>query len=186
MERSPKASQDLSNILNSHLQRAPLSLLVVRFHDEVNTHSGSTRMITLIDREFTVNVSRQTAWRYLARVELWPSWAKHIERVEVRPQGELGPDSEGVIHLANGMKSTFRMIEFNPYRNWKWFGPFLWLTIHYDHRFESVNDHQTKMRFVLEASGPGVGSLGRLFARLYSRNLEKAIPRLIKKMELVQ
>ncbi len=24
------------------------------------------------------------------------------------------------IHLANGIKSTFQMTEFNPYRNWKW------------------------------------------------------------------
>jgi hypothetical protein len=102
-------------------------------------------MVTLIDREFTVNVSRERAWDYLARA----------------------------IHLANGMKSTFHMTEFNPYHNWKWVGPFLWLTIHYDHRFESVSRNQTRLRFVLDASGFGVGFFGRLFARIYSRNLEK-------------
>ena len=143
-------------------------------------------MITLIDREFTVNVSRETAWRYLARLELWPTWAAHIKSVEMRPEGELGPHTDGVIHLANGMKSVFRMTEFNPYHNWKWVGPFLWLTIHYDHRFKPISTDQTSVRFILEAEGPGAGSLGRLFARIYRRNLEKAIPRLVKGMESTQ
>jgi hypothetical protein len=81
------------------------------------------------------------------------------------------------------MKSTFRMTEFNPWRNWKWVGPFLWLTIHYDHRFESLTNHQTKLRFVLEASGFGVRLFGQLFAQVYSRNLERAIPRLVSEIE---
>ncbi len=67
----------------------------------------------------------------------------------------------------------FRMMEFNPCRNWKWAGPFLWLTIHYDHRFESLSSHQTKLRFVLAAYGFGVGFLARLFAKIYRRNLKR-------------
>lgn len=143
----------------------------------------SRGMITLIDREFIVNASREQAWRYLARLDQWPEWARHIKRIEMHPQGELGPHSSGVIHLANGMKSTFHMTEFNPYDNWKWAGPFLWLTIHYDHRFEAVTRDQTKMRFILEGKGLGVGSLGRLFAKLYRQNLEKAIPLLVQRIE---
>ena len=81
------------------------------------------------------------------------------------------------------MKSTFQMTEFNPKHNWKWFGPFLWLTVHYDHRFESVTGNQTRVRFVLDASGFGVGFFGPLFARIYSRNLERSIPLLIEAME---
>ena len=140
-------------------------------------------MVTLIDREFTVNVPLETTWQHLAQLDKWPTWAHHIKQIEVHPQGELGPQSSGVIHLANGMKSTFRMTEFNPGRNWKWVGPFLWLTIHFDHRFASMSSHQTKLRFVLEASGFGVGLFGRLFAKAYRRNLEKAIPRLVSEME---
>ena len=140
-------------------------------------------MVTLIDREFTVNVSRERAWHYLARLDQWPVWAHHIKHIEVRPQGELGPHSSGVIRLANGMKSTFEMTEFNPDHNWKWVGPFLWLIIHYDHRFESITDNQTRMRFVLEASGFGVSFFGRLFAKIYRANLEKAIPLLVKSIE---
>ena len=141
-------------------------------------------MVMLIDREFTVNISPEKAWRYLDRLDHWPMWAHHIKHIEVHPQGELGPHTSGVIHLANGVKSTFQMTEFNPYRNWKWVGPFLWLTIHYDHRFESINSNQTDLRFVLEASGLGVGFFGWLFAKVYSRNLEKAIPLLVKGMEV--
>jgi Polyketide cyclase / dehydrase and lipid transport len=140
-------------------------------------------MLTLIDRQFIVNVSVDKAWQYLARLDLWPTWAHHIKRIEVDPPGELRPQSSGVIYLSNGLKSTFRMMEFNSYRNWKWAGPFLWLTIRYDHRFESLNSHQTKLRFVLEASGFGVGFFGRLFARIYRRNLEKAIPLLVSQVE---
>jgi len=124
-------------------------------------------MVTLIDREFTVNVSSERAWQL----------------IEAQPPGELGDHSSGVIHLANGMKSTFRMTEFNPGRNWKWVGPFLWLMIHYDHRFESLSSEQTRLSFVLEASGFGVNVFGRLFAKIYRRHLEKAIPLLIKEME---
>jgi hypothetical protein len=140
-------------------------------------------MVTLIDRELTVNVSQERAWRYLARLEEWPEWAHHIKHIEAHPPGELGPYSSGVIHLANGMKSTFHMTEFNPYDNWKWAGPFLWLTIHYDHRFESVSRNRTKLRFILEGNGLAVGSLGRLFAKVYRQNLEKAIPLLVKRIE---
>ena len=140
-------------------------------------------IVTLIDREFTVNVSREGAWDYLARLDLWPTWAPHIKHIAARPQQELGPNSSGVIHLANGMKSTFQMTEFNPYHNWKWFGPFLWLTVHYDHRFESMSSNQTRVRFVLEASGFGVGFFGPIFARIYSRNLERSIPLLVQAME---
>ena len=99
------------------------------------------------------------------------------------PRGKLGLHSSGIIHLKNGMKSTFRMTEFNPHRNWKWVGPFLWLTIHYDHCFESMNSDQTKVRFVLEASGFGVNFFGRVFATIYRRNLEKAIPLIVSELE---
>ncbi|SRR5258708_396227 len=140
-------------------------------------------MVTLIDREFAVNVPLERAWQQLAQLDKWPTWAHHIKEIEVHPQGELGPQSSGVIHLANGMKSTFRMTEFNRWRNWKWVGRFLWLMIHYDHRFESLSSHQTRLRFVIEARGFGVGFFGQLFAKVYRRNLEKAIPRLVTEME---
>jgi hypothetical protein len=139
-------------------------------------------MITLIRREFTVRIPLQRAWDHLARIDEWPSWAPHMKRVELRPPGELGPDSTGVIHLTNGMNPPFRMTEFNPPRSWKWVGPFLWATVHYDHQFEALDNEHTRLIWVVEVQGFGASILGGLFARIYRGNLEKAIPRLIAQM----
>jgi polyketide cyclase/dehydrase/lipid transport protein len=135
-----------------------------------------------IQREFVVEVPQEAAWQSLSQIERWPSWAKHIKRVELIPAGELGPKSKGVIHLTNGIKSEFTMTEFNPYRNWKWVGRFLWLTIHYDHVFALLDPHRTKLIWIVEAKGFGVPVIGRLFAKIYNRNLDKAIPLLISEI----
>ena len=142
-------------------------------------------MVTLIRREFTVSISLQKAWDHLARIEEWPSWAPHMKRVELRPPGELGPESSGVIHLTNGMKPAFRMTEYDPPRSWKWVGPFLWTTVHYDHQFEPLDGGQTRLTWIVEAQGFGARILGPLFARIYRGNLEKAIPRLIAEMNAI-
>jgi len=139
-------------------------------------------MITLLQREFTVDVPLARAWDHLARIEEWPSWARHIKQIELRPPGELGPQSTGVIHLTNGIQSAFRMTEFNPPRNWKWVGPILWGTVIYDHRFEALDAEHTRLIWTVEAEGFGVNVVGRLFAMIYRRNLEKAVPRLIREM----
>lgn len=133
-------------------------------------------------REFTVELPPEKAWQHLARVEQWPSWARHIKQVEVHPPGELEPESMGRLHLSNGLKPVFKVTEFNPYRNWKWVGNFLWLTVHYDHHFEEVNSTRTKLTWVVEATGFGVSVLGRLFAKIYSKSLDRAIPLLIQEM----
>jgi hypothetical protein len=133
-------------------------------------------MIMPLRHEFTVDLPVQKAWQHLAHVEQWPSWAKHIRQVEVKPPGELGPSSTGLIHLSNGVRSAFTVTEYNPYRNWKWVGRFLWLTIHYDHRYEELNATQSKLTFVVEAKGVGVSVFGRLIAKIYSKSLDRAIP----------
>src|SRR5229473_870149 len=139
-------------------------------------------MITLLRREFTVELPLERAWQHLARVEQWPSWAKHIKQIEMRPPGELRPESTGLIHLTNGAKSGWTVTEFNPYRNWKWVSGFLWLTIHYDHRFEELNPTQTKLTWVIEANGFGKSVIGRLFGKIYSKSLDRAIPLLVEEM----
>jgi hypothetical protein len=139
-------------------------------------------MITLLRREFTVDLPLEQAWRHLARVEQWPSWARHIKQVEVQPPGELGPQSTGRLHLTNGLKPVFRVTEFSPHHSWKWVGGFLWLTVHYDHQFEELNPTRTKLTWVVESSGFGVSIFGRLFAKIYSKNLDRAIPLLVEEM----
>ena len=133
-------------------------------------------------REFTVELPLEKAWHHFARVEQWPSWAKHIQQVEVQPPGELGPESTGSMLLRNGLKPVWKVTEFNPYRNWKWIGNFLWLTVHYDHLFEELNSTRTKLTFVIAAKGFGVSVLGRLFAKIYSQSLDPAIAFLIQEM----
>lgn len=146
-------------------------------------------MITLLRREFKVELPLDEAWQHLARVEQWPSWARHIKQVEVRPPSELGPESTGRLHLNTWVKSgwpgssvTFTVTEFNPYRNWKWVAGFLWLTCHYDHQFEELNPTQTKLTFVIEAEGFGKSVIGRLFAMIYRKNLDRAIALLVEEM----
>ena len=139
-------------------------------------------MITLLRREFTVELPLEKAWHHFARVEQWPSWAKHIKQVEVQPPGELGPGSTGRMRLSNGGKVAWTVTEFNPYHNWKWLAGFLWLTCHYDHHFEELNPTQTKMTFVIAAEGYGKSVIGRLFAMVYRKNLDRAIPSLVEEM----
>jgi len=102
-------------------------------------------LINLIRREFSVRTPLQAAWRHLERVERWPTWAHHIARVELLPPGDLNLNTSGVIHLRNGIKSTFRMTELNPQVNWKWTGPFLRMTIHYDHRSCEISPGETRI-----------------------------------------
>ena len=53
-------------------------------------------MVDLVKREFEVDIPLATAWKHLAQVEQWPSWARHIKHVELNPKGELTPGTVGV------------------------------------------------------------------------------------------
>ena len=141
-------------------------------------------MTTLV-RTFEVDLDRTRAWDHLARVEEWPSWARHIRSVTLDPPGELTPATAGTIRLRGGIRSTFRMVRLDPPDGWLWVGGFLWLTVRYDHVFEELDGCRTRIRFVVEVEGVGAGSLGRLFAAIYARNLDRAIPNLIRELEAV-
>src|SRR5262245_25726935 len=67
----------------------------------------------LLQRTFTVELPLERAWRHLALVEQWPTWAKHIQRVELQPAGELGLESTGRMHLVNGLRPAWTVTEFN-------------------------------------------------------------------------
>ena len=137
----------------------------------------------LLQRRFTVKAPVEKAWAHLAQVPEWPSWARHIRRIDLTPTGPLTLQSEGVIRLTNRLRSTFRMKELNPGVNWRWAGPFLWLTVDYDHRFYRVTAEQSEIEFVLDGEGFGVRVFGRLFAAIYAVNLDRAIPRLVAEVE---
>ena len=140
-------------------------------------------MIRLLERRFKVRAPIERAWAHLASIEQWPSWARHIRRIEVRPSGPLGPASEGTIQLTNGLRSTFRMEELNAGVNWKWAGRFLWITVHYDHQFSRSGPEESDIGFVLDGEGLGARAFGRLFAAIYARSLDRAIPNLVEELE---
>lgn len=140
-------------------------------------------MTILLSRQFTVDRPLEPAWQHLARAERWPSWAKHIRQVELQPPGEVGPNTTGRLTLSNGVKSALTMTEFNPPRNWKWVGRFLWLTVSFDHRFEELNQMQTKLTWIVEAKGFGVSVFRRFLAKFYGHNLDRAIPLLVEEMQ---
>ncbi len=145
--------------------------------------SRNNNLVRLLERRFTVKVPLEKAWAHLEQIEKWPSWARHIRRIELRPPGPLGPNSEGTIQLTNGIRSTFRMREINVGSSWKWVGSFLWISVHYDHQFKRIGPEESEIGFVLDGAGFGVGVFGRLFAAIYARNLDLAIPNLIKELE---
>ena len=134
-------------------------------------------MIELVARTFDVDGPIEEAWAHLARVESWPSWARHIKSVSLTPPGMLTDTSEGQVRLKGGARSTFRVEEFDPPRRWRWVGRFLTVRVHYDHLFEDVSNG-TRFTWVVQAEGLGAGTLGRIFGAIYARNLDKAIPNL--------
>jgi len=136
----------------------------------------------LVRREFTVDAPLQQAWDHLENVEAWTSWAKHIKRVALDPPGLLTARSEGAFRLAGGIRSTFRMEDYEPPRRWQWVGRFLTANVHYDHRFESIDDRHTRLVWTVAADGPGESTLGRVFGAIYARNLDKAIPNLQREL----
>ena len=133
-------------------------------------------MITILNCEFVVDASIETAWGHLAKIEEWPSWARHIKDVKLSPSGDISHNSVGSLRLTNGIESEFRVTEFQLHQNWKWIGPFLWMRMEYDHRFEPLGDDKTKFTWIIEGEGIGASTIGRIFAWQYKRNLDKAIP----------
>ena len=133
-------------------------------------------MITILNCEFVVDASIETAWVHLAKIEEWPSWARHIKDVKLWPSGDISHNSVGSLRLTNGIESEFRVTEFQLHQNWKWIGPFLWMRMEYDHRFEPLGYEKTKFTWIIEGEGIGASTIGRVFAWQYKRNLDKAIP----------
>jgi Polyketide cyclase / dehydrase and lipid transport len=134
-------------------------------------------MKRLLTRTFTVDTSPEQTWEALTAAADWPRWAHHIRRVELTPPGPVGPTTKAVIRLTNGTSAKVSVTEFLDGRRFRWAGTFLWLDLAYDHRIEHVEVH-TKVTFAVDGGGLGVNTIGRLFAAIYARNLDRAIPRL--------
>jgi hypothetical protein len=137
----------------------------------------------LLRRSLEVAAPPDRAWAHLARVEAWPSWARHLRSARLEPAGPLGPGSRGVFVLKPGVPTRFEMTDWEPPRRWRWRGGFLWLAVGYDHRFEPLPGGGTRIVLEVEAAGFAVGTLGRLFGLAYARNLDRALPLLARELE---
>lgn len=140
-------------------------------------------MKRVVDRSFIVRAPLETAWNHLAQLENWPSWAKHIRSVTVAPPGSLSRETRGIIRLANGVKSTFQMVEFEPLQYWKWRGSFLGSQVVYDHIFSRIDARLTRIHFTVDLSGVTASIVSGIFGRIYQKNLDRALPLLIREIE---
>ena len=138
----------------------------------------------VIDRSFKVRAPLEVAWKQLGEIERRPSWAKHIRSAVKSPPGPLSRDTRARLKLSDGVRTTFQMVGFEALRHWKWAGPFLGSQIFYDHLFSQDEPGQTSIRFAVDSRGRGPGALFHgIFAKIYRKNLDRAVPALIQEIE---
>lgn len=138
----------------------------------------TSAMRTLLTRRFTVDAAPSVAWQHLADAEQWPTWARHLRSVELTPRGPVGAHTHAVLTLTNRTRAKVVVTEFVDGRRFRWDGTLLWLRLGYDHRIDAGDPHGSEITFSVFGDGLGVSSIGRLFARIYARNLDRAILRL--------
>ena len=134
-------------------------------------------MKRLLERTFAVEAAAERAWAELVAAEQWPRWAPHLGSVQVTPPGPVGPGSSATLRLKNRTKASVRVTEFEDGRRFRWEGSFLWMGLGYDH-VVTTDMGEVSITFTVEGAGVGVNTIGPLFASLYARQLDRAIPRL--------
>jgi hypothetical protein len=131
-----------------------------------------------VERSFVVDVAPDTAWERLAQVERWPEWAPHIVAVTVDPRSELGPRSSGNLRIRRLGRNSFRMTTWDPPHRWEWSGGLPGVRIDYDHRFSPAGDNSATLTWTVTLRGPLATVVRPVFARIYGRNVDRAIPQL--------
>jgi hypothetical protein len=135
-------------------------------------------MKRLLERTFVVEAAAERAWAELVAAEQWPRWARHLRHVEVTPPGPVGSGSSATLKLTNHTTARLRVTAFQDGRRFRWEGSFLWLGLGYDHLVTTDEVGRVHISFTVEGAGVGVSTIGRLFASVYARSLDRAIPRL--------
>jgi hypothetical protein len=136
----------------------------------------------MLERTITVDATAAEAWDHLAEPARWPSWARHLRRVEVTPPEPVEVGTKGVVHLRNGTRARQVVTVVDPGHHWRWDGRFLWMALHYDHVFDPAPGGGCRITFSVDAGGPAIGTLGRLFARAYGRQLDRSLPHLVAEL----
>jgi hypothetical protein len=70
------------------------------------------------------------------------------------------------------------MSAWQPPSRWEWVGGLPGVRIYYDHRFESAGPASTRLQWLVAFRGPISPLIPGVFARVYGRKLDRAIPRL--------
>jgi uncharacterized membrane protein len=135
-------------------------------------------MKRLLERTFPVEATSERTWAELVAAEQWPRWARHLRSVQVTPPGPVGPGSSATLRLKNRTKASVRVTEFEDGRRFRWEGSFLWMDLGYDHVVTTDDTGRVTITFTVEGAGVGVNTIGPLFATIYARQLDRAIPRL--------
>jgi uncharacterized membrane protein len=140
-------------------------------------------MRRLFERTFAVEATAERAWAELVAAEQWPRWARHLASVQVTPPGPVGPGSRATLKLTNHTTATVRVTEFQDGRRFRWEGSFLWMSLGYDHLVTTNDAGRVRITFTVDVAGVGGNTIGRLFASVYARNLDRAIPRLQARLQ---
>jgi hypothetical protein len=135
-------------------------------------------MKRLLERTFPVEAAAERTWAELIAAEQWPRWAPHLRSVQVTPPGPVGPGSSATLRLKNRTRASVRVTEFEDGRRFRWEGSFLWMDLGYDHVVTTDDTGRVSITFTVEGGGVGVNTIGSLFASIYARQLDRAIPRL--------
>jgi hypothetical protein len=132
-------------------------------------------------RSVLVDASLPTAWDYLSRPGEWPqTWAKHLKRVDCDPPGAVTATTRGIVEMRDGFKSRMTMAEFRPGRNWKWVGESrIGPSTAFNHEFEAVDEHRTRLNFLVATEGFLEPLFGRLAAIYLGRKLDRNLPQLV-------
>ncbi|MGQ0825140.1 MAG: SRPBCC family protein [Actinomycetota bacterium] len=136
----------------------------------------------LVERRFMSRAEPAAAWAHLTAVERWPSWARHIKRVRLDPPGALTPTTKGRLLLRPGAPTTFRMTALEVGRSWSWRGRLLGTTLDYDHVIEAAPGG-TRITFTIDGGGATARVIGPVFAKIYGRILDRAIPNLVAELD---
>jgi uncharacterized membrane protein len=145
--------------------------------------TARSSMRRLLERTFAVEATAERAWAELVAAEQWPRWARHLASVQVTPPGLVGPGSRATLKLTNHTTATVRVTEFQDGRRFRWEGSFLWMGLGYDHLVTTNDAGRVSITFTVDVAGVGVNTIGRLFASVYARNLDRAIPRLQARLQ---
>lgn len=140
-------------------------------------------MRRFLERSFDVAAPPENVWAHFGQIEKWPSWARHIRSVRLDPPGMIGPTSRGTFALTNHIRTSFTVTEFEAGRRFLWRGRFLGMLVDYDHVLELLPGGGTHVTFTVDGEGATARLLGPIFARIYGRDLGRAIPRLVAELE---